>query len=80
MALNAPDSAGAAAARDVCQMKLNPDGPGPQGVGLGEVGAHRRGVQHQQPGGLVTVIAEGVRGAARHQQEVVPAAALLYSV
>jgi len=54
--------------------------PGPQRFEFGEVGVHRRGVQHEQPGGLRAVVAEGVRRAARHQQEVVPPAALLHAV
>jgi S-adenosyl methyltransferase len=43
------------------------DLPRPQGVELGEVGIHRRGVQNEQPRGLLAVVAEGVPGTARHQ-------------
>ncbi len=48
----------------------------PEGFEFHEIGVHRRGVQNEQPGGLVAVVAERVRRAARHQQEVVPAALL----
>jgi hypothetical protein len=41
----------------------------PQFVQAGEVGVHRRGVDHQQPGRLGAGIAEGVGGAARHEHE-----------
>ena len=54
--------------------------PGPQRLELGEVGVHRRGVQHEQPRGLVAVVAEGVRRAARHQQEVVATAVAAHAV
>jgi hypothetical protein len=44
---------------------------GPQLIELGEVGVHRRGVQHEQPRGLVTAVAEGMGGSPGHEQEVI---------